>query len=791
MLSLFHLTEITLITDFLELRKRIIEKEFASLNPEQKKAVLKTEGAVLILAGAGSGKTTVLVNRIANLIKYGSAYHSDFVPGYIGAEHIAFLNDYLEGKNRDHEKASSLLSVDAARPWEVIAITFTNKAANEMKTRLELNLGSSANEIWASTFHSACTKILRRFGDRIGYSRSFTIYDTSDSEKAMKQVQRQLSIDDKMLSHKLILNEISKAKDSLISPEEYRKNAEHDFRLRKIADAYAAYQNLLLKSDAMDFDDIIFNTVKLFREQPDVLEHYQHQFKYVLVDEYQDTNHAQYVLTSLLAGGYGNICVVGDDDQSIYRFRGATVRNILEFEDEWENALVIRLEQNYRSKENILNAANSVIKHNTKRKGKNLWSERGEGEKICVYTAYSENDEAAFIADKIFDDVAAGMKYSDHAVLYRASALSAPVERALGRSGIAYKVLSGHRFYDRKEVKDAMAYLNLVANHDDDIRLMRIINVPKRGIGDTTVRHAYEIAQGLGMSIFEVIREAENYETLYRAAGKLKSFCAMFERIDEYRESASLTDLFDIVMRETGYRDSLFMDENSEERIQNLDQLKSEIAEYVNEAEEPTLEGFLQEVALSSDQDELTNEDDYVPLMTMHASKGLEFPVVFIIGMEEGIFPSRQCMFDPTEVEEERRLAYVGITRAKDTLYLTRSESRMVYGSTNRNRPSRFLDEIPSQYIEQAGVSKKEFTSVGSFGSFAAQKKKPSPLAGFKKENVDVDFHAGDRVKHKTFGTGMVISAEPMGSDVLLEIAFDKVGTKKLMAKFARLTRDK
>lgn len=781
-----------MITDFLQLRKKIIEKEFANLNPEQRKAVLKTDGALLILAGAGSGKTTVLVNRIANLIKYGKAYNSDFVPGYINEEHISFLNDYLEGKSSDHSKASSLLAVDAARPWEVIAITFTNKAANEMKSRLELNLGESANEIWASTFHSACTKILRRFGERIGYSRSFTIYDTSDSEKAMKQVQRQLGIDDKMLSHKLLLNEISKAKDSLIDAKQYAENAAGDFRLKKIAEAYIAYQNLLLKSDAMDFDDIIFNTVKLFNENDDVLEHYQRQFRYVLVDEYQDTNHAQYVLTSLLAGGYGNICVVGDDDQSIYRFRGATVKNILEFEDEWENALVIRLEQNYRSKENILNAANSVIKHNTKRKGKNLWSERGNGEKISVYTAYSENDEAAFIADTIFDDVAAGMKYSDHAVLYRASALSAPVERALGRSGISYKVLSGHRFYDRKEIKDAMAYLNLVANHDDDIRLMRIINVPKRGIGETTVRNAYEIAQGLGMSIFEVISEAENYEKLYRASGKLKTFTDMFRRIDEHREAASLGDLFDIVMRETGYRDSLFFDENSEDRIQNLDQLKSEIMQYAEEADEPTLEGFLQEVALSSDQDELTDEDDYVPLMTMHASKGLEFPVVFIIGMEEGIFPSRQCMFDPTEVEEERRLAYVGITRAKDRLYLTKSEGRMLYGATNRNRPSRFLDEIPDEFIENSGVSKNPFASSSGFSASGFGKPKSSsvsPLAKKPSASVQTDFSAGDRVKHKTFGEGMVISCEPMGSDVLMEIAFDKVGTKKLMAKFARLTK--
>ena len=778
-----------MITDYITLRKKIIEKEFSKLNPEQKKAVFKTDGALLILAGAGSGKTTVLVNRIANLIKYGKAYGSDFVPPYINEEHIAFLNDYYEGKTKDHAMASRLLAVDSARPWEVIAITFTNKAANEMKSRLEFILGESASEIWASTFHSACTKILRRFGENIGYSRSFTIYDTSDSEKAMKQVQRQLDIDDKMLSYKLILAEISKAKDSLVSPEQYAKNAEHDFRLREIAAAYRAYQNLLLKSDAMDFDDIIFNTVKLFKDYPEVLEHYQRQFRYVLVDEYQDTNHAQYVLTSMLAEGHGNICVVGDDDQSIYRFRGATVRNILEFEKDWQDTEVIRLEQNYRSKENILNAANSVIKNNTKRKGKNLWSERGNGEKICVYTAYSENDEAAFIADTIFEDVAKGMKYGEHSVLYRASALSAPVERALGRSGIAYKVLSGHRFYDRKEIKDAMAYLNVVANKDDDIRLMRIINVPKRGIGETTVRNAYEIAQGLGMSIFEVIKEAENYQKLCRSAVKLKSFTDMIERIIEYRETASLTDLLDIVMRESGYRDSLYADEKSEERIENLDQLKSEIMQYVEDSEEPTLEGFLQEVALSSDQDELTEEDDYVPLMTMHAAKGLEFPVVFIIGMEEGVFPSRQCMFDPTEVEEERRLAYVGITRAKDRLYLTKSSSRMLYGSTNSNRPSRFLNEIPEEYLENTGQLNSN--SLSSFSKPAYTPNTKSSVSSYSKpaQSDAPSFKAGDRVKHKTFGEGMVISAENIGSDVLMEIAFDKVGTKKLMAKFARLTK--
>lgn len=781
-----------MITDYLELRKKIIAKDFENLNAEQRRAVLKTDGALLILAGAGSGKTTVLVNRIANLIKYGSAYESEYVPAYINDENIKFLNEYYEGKNTDHAAASRLLSVDAAKPWEVIAITFTNKAANEMKSRLEMKLGSAAHDIWASTFHSACTKILRRYADRIGFSKSFTIYDTSDSQKAMKQVQKQLGINDKMLSYKMLLSEISTAKDSLISPEEFAEESAHDFRLKMIAQAYSSYEKLLKKSDAMDFDDIIVNTVRLFRENPDVLEHYQTQFRYVLVDEYQDTNHAQYVLTSLLAGKYLNICVVGDDDQSIYRFRGATIKNILEFENEYADTTVIRLEQNYRSKENILNAANSIIKNNEKRKGKTLWSERGSGEKITLYTAYSENDEAAFIADTIFEDVSNGMKYGDHAILYRASALSAPVERALGRSGIKYKVLSGHRFYDRKEVKDIMAYLCLLSNNEDDIRLMRIINTPKRGIGATTVSNAYTISQGLGASLFSVIDEAESYEKIYRSASRLKSFTDMIKRIEDLSKDSDLSELFDITVRETGYRESLAQEDDKEERIQNLDQLKSEIIQYMNDAEEPTLEGFLQDVALSSDQDELTDDDDYVPLMTLHASKGLEFPTVFIIGMEEEVFPGRQCMFNPSEVEEERRLAYVGVTRAKDKLYLTKSESRMLYGNTNHNRQSRFIDEIPEEYIEKSGevswhtTQKPVATSIS--GARAASPYKVN-RGSFDMNAAAVSFKPGDKVKHKTFGEGMIISAESMGSDTLLEIAFQKVGTKKLMAKFARLTK--
>ncbi len=781
-------------SEYLSLRKKIIEKDFSRLNPMQMQAVLKTKGALLILAGAGSGKTTVLVNRIANIIKYGDAYKSDFIPSFITEEHIAFLKDYYNGKNQDHAKAADLLSVGAAKPWEVIAITFTNKAANELKTRLELILGEQARDIWASTFHSACTKILRRYGDRIGFSKHFTIYDTADSERAVKQVQRNLNIDDKLLSYKLILHEISHAKDRLVSPAEYASEAQDDYRLKKIAQAYTAYQKLLQSTDAMDFDDIIYNTVRLLRGNEDVLAHYQKQFKYVLVDEYQDTNHAQYVLTSLLAGYYKNICVVGDDDQSIYRFRGATVKNILDFENQYKDADVIRLEQNYRSKENILNAANCIIKNNSARKGKNLWSDRGDGEKITVYTGYNENDEAGFVGDTILNDVADGMHYNDHAVLYRASALSSTVERAFTRMGIPYRVLSGHRFFDRREIKDAVAYLSVVNNPDDDIRLMRIINVPKRGIGETTMRNAYEIARGMGMSIFEVIEESESFEKLYRASAKLKAFADMIKRISSFIDTVSLDELFEILMRETGYRDSLMAEDDSEERLQNLDELKSSLITYSEETVDPTLTGFLEEVALMSDVDNLDETADSVPLMTLHAAKGLEFPVVFIVGMEEGIFPGRQAMFDMNEVEEERRLAYVGITRAKDRLYLTKSESRMLYGCTNRNRQSRFIDEIPEEYIEKSGNIDR-FTSVKPTAINLSEAGKSSPVkvnrsfgqAGSTK--VTDSFSPGDRVKHKTFGEGMIISASPMGNDVLLEIAFESVGTKKLMMRFARLTK--
>lgn len=498
------------------LRRQVMEKEFSRMNPMQREAVFTTEGPLLILAGAGSGKTTVLVNRIANIVKYGCAYGAREFSVSLTEEEIRMLEEYRDGTQEYTDEIADLLAVRPAKPWQILAITFTNKAAGELKERLEAMLGPDGQDIWASTFHSTCARILRRDGESIGYTSHFTIYDTDDSKRVMKECQRLLNIDDKMLSHKTLLHEISHAKDSLISPEDYLNDAGDDVRLRKIGEAYRLYEKLLRDADAMDFDDMIVNTVKLLEENEEVRTRYQNRFRYVMVDEYQDTNHAQYRLTSLLAGGSGNLCVVGDDDQSIYRFRGATIENILSFEEQYHKAKVIRLEQNYRSTQNILDAANAVISHNTERKGKNLWTANGPGEKIVVDNAFDEQEESTFIADTIMDSVKGGRKWSDHAVLYRMNAQSNAIERTFVRMGVPYRVIGGHRFYERKEIRDALAYLSVISNPADNIRLRRIINEPKRGIGATTINHAAQIAAGLGLSLYEVISHADEYEQLVR-----------------------------------------------------------------------------------------------------------------------------------------------------------------------------------------------------------------------------------------------------------------------------------
>lgn len=774
------------------LRRQVMEKEFSRMNPMQREAVFTTEGPLLILAGAGSGKTTVLVNRIANIVKYGCAYGAREFSVSLTEEEIRMLEEYRDGTQEYTDEIADLLAVRPAKPWQILAITFTNKAAGELKERLEAMLGPDGQDIWASTFHSTCARILRRDGESIGYTSHFTIYDTDDSKRVMKECQRLLNIDDKMLSHKTLLHEISHAKDSLISPEDYLNDAGDDVRLRKIGEAYRLYEKLLRDADAMDFDDMIVNTVKLLEENEEVRTRYQNRFRYVMVDEYQDTNHAQYRLTSLLAGGSGNLCVVGDDDQSIYRFRGATIENILSFEEQYHKAKVIRLEQNYRSTQNILDAANAVISHNTERKGKNLWTANGPGEKIVVDNAFDEQEESTFIADTIMDSVKGGRKWSDHAVLYRMNAQSNAIERTFVRMGVPYRVIGGHRFYERKEIRDALAYLSVISNPADNIRLRRIINEPKRGIGATTINHAAQIAAGLGLSLYEVISHADEYEQLVRAAPRLRAFTQIIDGLAETAEELPLNELFEKAMRDTGYLDSLALDrETYQDRLENIQELSSNLLRYSEDNEEGDLNGFLEEVALMTDIDNYNEEADTVVLMTLHSAKGLEFPVVFIPGMERGIFPGIQSLYSASEMEEERRLAYVGITRAKERLYLTHARTRMLYGSTSHNAPSPFLEEIPEGLVEEkrkvtlsqqkpsvqrAAKPKKTFDH--SFGPAAP---KPSAPAG--------SYRVGDTVGHKLFGTGVVLSAQPMGNDTLLEIAFEKAGTKKLMANFARLTK--
>ena len=743
-----------------------------ALNEMQQLAVDTTEGPLLILAGAGSGKTTVLVNRV---------------------EHI--------------------ISSHLATPWQVLAITFTNKAAGELRERLVSAIGEEANDIWAYTFHSCCSRILRRFGEKIGYTNHFTIYDTDDSRRVMKQCQKQLGIEDKLINHKSILAEISRAKDSLISPEEYKQTAQNDFRKSKIAECYELYQAQLKKSDAMDFDDIIFNTVKLLEENEDVRNIYQTQFKYVMVDEYQDTNHAQYVLTSLLADKYKNICVVGDDDQSIYRFRGATIENILSFENHYKGAKVIRLEENYRSTQNILDGANAVISHNKNRKGKTLFTRSGSGDKIVYKTVMSESEESQYIIDEIVKNVNNGMKYSDHAILYRMNAQSRNLEVMLTKSGIPHRIIGGHRFFDRKEIKDIVSYLAVINNPSDNVRLQRIINVPKRAIGDTMFANVLEIGAGLGMSAFEVCERADEFQKTSRSASKLMNFTKMIRDFQECIENGmGLNDLLQEVLDVTKYLDYLQEEpETYEDRVNNIKELSSMFIKYEEESEDANLFEFLEDVALISDIDSYNEDEDAVVLMTLHSAKGLEFPVVFIPGMEEGIFPGNQSMFSEEDLEEERRLAYVGITRAKKKLYLISSQQRMLYGQTSRNMPSRFLREIPSSVIDDQSVVARRSTgfttprtayanasrnelghsSHNKIGSYTQSSSSAHKFgqAGNAAQKNNIDFKVGDTVCHKSFGTGTVLTVTPMGGDMLLEVAFDKAGTKKMMANYARLEK--
>lgn len=789
-----------MIHRFIAARRKYIAGQFQNLNKMQQEAVLTTEGPLLLLAGAGSGKTTVLINRIANLIRFGSGSDSNLVPDTVTEDDVLFLETLTDPVTAfDRKRVDLLCALDPALPWSIIAITFTNKAANELKDRLETMLGPEAQDVWAMTFHSACCRILRREIERLGYTRSFTIYDTSDSERMMKEIIKDMGLDDKTFPAKYVLSIISREKDKLTTPQMLldRVEATNDLRMLHVAKAYQRYQQKLKENNALDFDDIIFQTVKLLQEHEDVRAFYQRKFRYVLVDEYQDTNHAQYLLTALLAGGYENICVVGDDDQSIYRFRGATIENILSFEKQYRGSRTIRLEQNYRSTQAILNAANAVIAHNLGRKGKRLWTANDAGSPITVYEASDEGAEANYVAGQIISG-SKGKNFKDYAILYRTNAQSNALEFAMKRNGIPYRVIGGMRFFDRAEVKDMLSYLCVINNRQDDLRLRRIINNPPRGLGTKTLETADRLAAAEGMGLYHVISDPYSYGPLEKSAGKFMQFTVLIEELAQLLEDGiSLPDFYEEVMRRTGYISMLEAKptEENKTRLENIRELKSSINSYVQNAEIPTLAGFLEEIALYTDIEQYNEGDDAIVMMTMHSAKGLEFPNVFLVGFEDGLFPGMRAIGDMEEMEEERRLCYVAITRAKKTLTISHAKQRMLYGRTNASLPSRFLREIPEDSIVKKGGYHSQTPSCGSaYGranwDYTTTTQKPSYKSAYSaamstQKSTYLELNKGDMVMHTAFGKGMVLSVVKMGGDALLEIAFDQIGTKKLMAKTA------
>ena len=784
-----------LMQRFIAARMRYISGEFQNLNEMQRQAVLTTEGPLLLLAGAGSGKTTVLINRVANLMRFGKGSDCDLVPDFITEEDVSFLEELSWPLvQEDRTRADWLCAVEPVAPWSILAITFTNKAAGELKERLEAMLGPKAQDVWAMTFHAACCRILRRDAERVGYTSHFTIYDTADCERIMKDIIKEIGLDDKTFPAKYILTIISREKDKMTTPERLLARAEMngDFRAKHVAKAYQMYQSRLQENNAVDFDDIILLTVKLLQENEDIRTYYQRKFRYVLVDEYQDTNHLQYLLTSLLAGGYENICVVGDDDQSIYRFRGATIENILDFEKQYRGARVIRLEQNYRSTQAILNAANAVISHNLGRKGKRLWTANGAGDPITVYEAADERAEANYVASRIL----AGAKnggFGNHAILYRTNAQSNALEYAFKFNAIPYRIIGGTRFFDRAEIKDMLAYLVVIHNRHDDLRLKRIINNPPRGLGAKTIETVERLALADGKALYDVVSDPYSYGPLEKSAGKLMQFVAMLEELASLLDSGmALPEFYDEVMRRTGYADALELKptEENKTRLENVKELRSSILSYCENAETPTLAGFLEEIALYTDIEQYNDSEDAVVMMTMHSAKGLEFPNVYLVGFEDGLFPGMRAIGDAEEMEEERRLCYVAITRAKQSLTISHARQRMLYGRTNAAMASRFLREIPEDMVVKKGGFQRanEWASGGQTNWVRPQQAaKPAytPYTPPKNAPAVPDYNKGDMVDHTAFGRGLVLSVLKMSGDALLEIAFDKVGTKKLMAKTA------
>ncbi|MBP3700249.1 MAG: UvrD-helicase domain-containing protein [Oscillospiraceae bacterium] len=802
---------------FVAARKRVIEAEFSNLNPMQRQGVLTTEGPLLLLAGAGSGKTTVLIHRIANLLRYGRGSDCDEIPMPISEDEVEFLESYAEAPTEENRPlAQYLCAVEPPQPYEVLAITFTNKAANELKERLERMLGESGCDVWASTFHSACVRILRRDIDRIGYSRDFTIYDTDDSKRVIKDCLKDLGLDEKTFSTREVLSAISHAKEKMISAEEYCEfwEKQADWRKIRIGKVYSLYTQRLQTANALDFDDLILKTVHLLERDREVREYYRRKFRYVLIDEYQDTNHLQYRLTTLLAGGYRNICVVGDDDQSIYRFRGADIDNILNFEKQYAGTRTIRLEQNYRSTGHILNAANAVIRNNQGRKGKTLWTDRGEGEQVIIKTTFNEGDEANFVIGDIMMNYNRGANWRDHAILYRMNAQSNALEYAFRRNGMPYKVVGGTKFFDRAEVKDMLAYLCLINNPTDDLRLRRIVNTPSRKIGAATMDKAQHLAVENNIPLYEVLRNASMYPELKSTAVKLEGFIAMMEEMREKADQLELVEFYEYVCDRTGYVTMLTEknDMESRGRLENVRELTSSINAFLdNGPDNPSLAGFLDEVALYTDLDSTEDGDNCVVMMTMHSAKGLEFPNVYVVGMEDGLFPGNRAMGEPEEMEEERRLCYVAMTRAMEKLTLTHARQRMLFGRTTPAMPSRFLEEVPEENSRWIGKPEPkperhwsdDFNDEpmgfgGSFGggSFGSGSYSSAPKISAKKptftESVKkapaapmLQLQPGESVRHSAFGVGLVVSVRPMGGDALIEVAFDTVGTKKLMLKAA------
>lgn len=730
------------------------------LNERQKEAVLATEGPVLVLAGAGSGKTTVLVNRIAYMIS---------------EKHI--------------------------RPWNILAITFTNKAAREMKDRIERLLGDTAKDMWIGTFHSVCVRILRSCIDLLGYSRDFVIYDTADTKTVMKECLRELDIDEKSFPVRNVLSIISNAKNDLMDAATFENVYKSDYRMSIIAKIYYRYQTKLRKNNAVDFDDIILNTVKILSENPDVLSKYQDKFQYILVDEYQDTNNSQYLLINLLAQANRNLCVVGDDDQSIYKFRGANIGNILNFEDDYSDVQKITLDQNYRSTQNILDAANSVISNNKGRMGKSLWTSNGNGNKVYVYTGTNEYDEARYIARQIKKHFDEQGSFSDCAILYRTNAQSRVIEEMLMRESVPYKVLSGLRFYDRKEIKDIIAYLRVVYNPNDDVSLARIINEPKRKIGNATLEKARNIAREKETSLYDVISHADDYPEFKTAIKKLLSFSEIIQSLIKLKDTVTIEDLTGRILNDTGYMPALVMEDTTESktRIENLGEFISVITEFEkNEETGNTLGEFLENISLVSDIDGYDENEDSAVLMTIHSAKGLEFPIVFLSGLEEGLFPGMRSMESDDDIEEERRLCYVAITRAKEQLYITKTISRTIHGKTMPTTASRFFKEIPVEYLEDKTTLQPKVAKVMQdlgVRNAAAPKKEVYMTKGFGssvKSSGSTDyskFKAGDTVEHRTFGRGEILKATPCGNDCILEIQFESIGFKRLMAAFAKVKK--